>query len=167
MIGGDDKPDITTDLPDDEQQPDSNPDDGGVDDGASEETSRDDQSTDDGSEDESNEDESGDDGEEGGDDQSDDETGDDEEDQNPPYKHRSQSREGERVGAPLDQAPQEHQQALRVAESDDDKCSGENGPGADDDPVDEDAEADEGKGVQHQDQESGQQTNGDANKNGH
>jgi hypothetical protein len=70
------------------------------------------------------------------------------------------------VGAPMDQAPLERQQALKVAESVDDKSSGDNGPNADE-PVDEDAEADDGKGEQHQDQESGQQTNGDANKNGH
>ncbi|UCE92302.1 MAG: hypothetical protein JSV90_03980 [Methanobacteriota archaeon] len=166
MIGGDDKPDITTDLPD-AGQPDSNPDDGGVndgsiDDGASDEASgEDDQSTDDGDEDESNDDESGDDEDEGDDDQPDDE------DQGPPNKHRSQSREGERVGAPKDQAPLEHQQALRALESVDDKSSGENGPDADD-VVDDDAEANGGDGEQHQDQESGQQTNGDANqKNGH
>ena len=134
MIGGNDKPDITTDIP---EQPDSNPDDG-ADDG---DTGGDDQSSDDGDQsdgtgdddagddDQSDEDQGDDDtgdeddeqGDDDDDDQGDDDDQDDDEEDSAPWRHRNRERNGERNGAPEVQnvncmEDEEQKEALRAME---------------------------------------------------
>jgi len=168
LIGGDDKPDITTDLPD-EQLPDSNPDEG-VDDGSDDESSSEDEGTDD--DDQSNDD--GDDdeaGDEDDDDKDQEDPSDPPEDLTPPHRHRHANQDGELVmaNAPDTQCSQQQDEVQREATTVGNECPNGESMGSDaNGPADEDIAADdEGQGEeQHQEQESAsQEATGNTNRN--
>lgn len=159
MIGGDDNPDITTDLPD-EQLPDSNPEEG-VDDGSNDDGASDDEGT--GDDDQSS------------DDEDDDDVKDDEEDpsdpddqQVPPYRHRHANRDGNlvRVSAPMELCSNQQDDVQREAIEVGDGCPNGESMGSQDgglaDGGMDDADGEDGQGEeQHQEQESAsQQANG-------
>jgi hypothetical protein len=190
MIGGNDKPDITTDIP---EQPDSNPDEG-VDDGdTSDGTGDDDQSSDDGDQsDDTGDDDAGDDDQsddDQSDDQGDDDTGDDDqgdddqdddddEEESAPYRHRNRERNGERNGAPEVQnvncmEDEEQKEAVRAMEpeanyedADKGEKAGQQDMALEPEPVEEEpvTEADVGQ-EQNQEQKSDGQTNGNSQRN--